>query len=484
MKTCLFAFLLLLSLSAVSQPAVYQGFEADSAAEPRGGMAFLTLFLQNNLRKPIQAEAAGIGGRVIMGGVVETDGRITAVNVMRSLRPDCDREAMRVFSLFNAWKPAQKAGKPVRQQVVIPVTFSPNTPFTFEQGARINYYNAENKPLVDSSAARYKQVAPLDSSGFPSGDIVLYKLKGKSWKEDARMPLVRKKVASQTDPAKSIYWVGFQNGDKQWDGRVVGFTESGSLINQTYYANGGHRGSTQTYHANGATNEKSEDLDDAFRSTFWYPTGQVKQVRTVYKPKPLVQTNPEQVTAFWDSTGRLEVNDGNGQATYQTSVHSKSDTTRQTLFVEQGNYTNGFKQGIWTGRYADGSYGYQEQYDRGICQSGMAYKNGGDTIRYTAVEQQAEFSGGMPGLGQFLSQNLRYPADAQRARAQGKVFISFTVCTDGTLCDYEVLKGVYPDLDREALRVVKEMSGRWKPGVQRGEKVRVKYNLPINFTLN
>ena len=89
----------------------------------------------------------------------------------------------------------------------------------------------------------------------------------------------------------------------------------------------------------------------------------------------------------------------------------------------------------------------------------------------------------MRGLGQFLMQTLRYPADAQRARAQGRVFVSFVVCTDGTLCDYEVKQSVHPDLDREAVRVVKAMSGNWKPGVQRGQKVRTTYNLPINFTL-
>lgn len=90
----------------------------------------------------------------------------------------------------------------------------------------------------------------------------------------------------------------------------------------------------------------------------------------------------------------------------------------------------------------------------------------------------------MKGLAQFLNQNLSYPVSAQKAGAQGRVFVSFVVCTDGTLCDYEVLKGVQSDLDREAVQVVQKMSGKWTPGVQRGQKVRVKYNLPINFSLN
>ncbi|QKZ15608.1 energy transducer TonB [Spirosoma sp. KUDC1026] len=90
----------------------------------------------------------------------------------------------------------------------------------------------------------------------------------------------------------------------------------------------------------------------------------------------------------------------------------------------------------------------------------------------------------MEGLGQFLSSNLRYPASAQRERIQGRVFVSFVVCEDGSLCDYEVLKGIHPDVDEEALRVTKIMNGHWKPGIQRGKKVKVKYNLPINFSLH
>lgn len=177
------------------------------------------------------------------------------------------------------------------------------------------------------------------------------------------------------------------------------------------------------------------------------------------------------------------ISNGSGQATYETPTTSRTDTTKKTQFVEKGLYENGFKQGVWTGRYADGSYAYEERYEKGICTGGKAVKAGADTIRYSAPQQQPEFAGGMSGLGQFLSQNLRYPVEAQRAGVQGRVFVSFVVCKDGSLCDYEVLKSVHPSVDEEAVRVVKAMSGRWKPGIQRGEKVRVKYNLPINFTM-
>jgi periplasmic protein TonB len=101
---------------------------------------------------------------------------------------------------------------------------------------------------------------------------------------------------------------------------------------------------------------------------------------------------------------------------------------------------------------------------------------------FTVVEQQPEFSGGMAALGQYLSKNLRYPAAAQRANVSGRVFVSFVVNTDGSIQDVSVLKGLGFGTDEEAIRVIKAMP-KWRPGKQSGRPVRVKYNLPINFTL-
>ncbi len=166
-----------------------------------------------------------------------------------------------------------------------------------------------------------------------------------------------------------------------------------------------------------------------------------------------------------------------------TEVTSRRDSTQKTVFVEEGAYLDGYHEGIWKGRYADGSYAYEEQFNQGQCLGGKAVING-TAIAYKDSRKNPEFKGGTPALYDFLGQTIRYPFDASQQGVSGKVFVTFIVCTDGTLCDYEILKGVYPSLDAEALRVVKEASGRWNPGFQRGEPVRVRYNLPISFQLN
>ncbi|GAB3995757.1 hypothetical protein GCM10028807_36740 [Spirosoma daeguense] len=478
----LFVFL---NLTAIAQDTAFQVHEVDSAATPRGGIPYFNTFLQSNLRKPLSAEAKGIGGTVILNGIVEADGRLSNVTVSRSFQPNFDKEALRVFSRFNAWKPAQKAGKAVRQQVTIPITFKPNTPFQYVNGARISYFNKDGKAMLDdSSSAQFKQITPLDTSGIPSGDVVIYEAKGKKWKEYHRLTFVNKAHSAAHAPCKSCRTVGLQNAQKEWQGDVYMLDANGNRIRQTEYDAGKPTGTERIYHQNGLLSEKTVAINERLNVTKWYANGQIKQIKTFDKPKPLSPSTPEQVAAVWDSTGQQSVLDGNGNATYQEQVISNKDTTKHTLFIEKGTYANGLKQGVWRGNYADNSYYYEETYDKGLMQNGKSKRGQSDTLQYTVTFQSPEFPGGLPGLGKFLSQNLSYPVSAQKMGVQGKVFVSFVVCTDGTLCDYEVVQSVQPDLDKEALRVVKEMSGKWKPGVQRGQKVRVKYNLPINFSLN
>lgn len=102
---------------------------------------------------------------------------------------------------------------------------------------------------------------------------------------------------------------------------------------------------------------------------------------------------------------------------------------------------------------------------------------------YDVVEQMPSFPGGISGLRTYLNQNIRYPAEAQENCAQGRVVVSFVVGKDGHISDVTVLRSVDPSLDKEAIRVVRNMP-RWTPGKQGGEPVRVRYNVPVSFRLN
>ncbi|MCM1345733.1 MAG: energy transducer TonB [Bacteroides sp.] len=101
---------------------------------------------------------------------------------------------------------------------------------------------------------------------------------------------------------------------------------------------------------------------------------------------------------------------------------------------------------------------------------------------YEVAGKMPEYPGGQQAMIQFLSENVKYPADALKADAQGRVLIGFIVETNGTLSGAHVLKSVHPSLDSEALRVVRMMP-RWTPGMQDGKAVRVKYTVPVTFKI-
>ncbi|GAB3321853.1 hypothetical protein GCM10027299_16900 [Larkinella ripae] len=101
---------------------------------------------------------------------------------------------------------------------------------------------------------------------------------------------------------------------------------------------------------------------------------------------------------------------------------------------------------------------------------------------FTVVEEMPEFPGGRSALGAYLSQNLRYPADAQRNNTDGTVLVQFTIGTNGSIYNIRVKKGVGDGCDEEAVRIVGKMPA-WKPGTQNGQPVAVQYVLPIQFML-
>ena len=101
---------------------------------------------------------------------------------------------------------------------------------------------------------------------------------------------------------------------------------------------------------------------------------------------------------------------------------------------------------------------------------------------FTVVEEMPKFPGGDAELLKFIAKSIKYPVIAQENGIQGRVICAFVVNRDGSVVDAEVLRGVDPSLDKEALRVIGTMP-KWTPGKQRGKPVRVKYTVPITFRL-
>lgn len=104
----------------------------------------------------------------------------------------------------------------------------------------------------------------------------------------------------------------------------------------------------------------------------------------------------------------------------------------------------------------------------------------GDDKVYDIVEQQPEFPGGPSAMAKWLGDNIKYPAEAAKNGIEGRVIVRFVIGSDGTVGNVEIVRGVDPQLDAEAVRVINAMP-KWTPGKQDGKPVAVKYTIPVTF---
>ena len=102
---------------------------------------------------------------------------------------------------------------------------------------------------------------------------------------------------------------------------------------------------------------------------------------------------------------------------------------------------------------------------------------------FVTVDQNPEYREGMNGLLNYIKNNMHFPEEARKAGISGTVNVSFIVEKDGTLSEIKIKRSVREDVDQEAIRVVKSMSGAWKAGKIKGKDVRSMFTLPLRFEL-
>ncbi|MBI5219752.1 MAG: TonB family protein [Bacteroidia bacterium] len=151
-----------------------------------------------------------------------------------------------------------------------------------------------------------------------------------------------------------------------------------------------------------------------------------------------------------------------------------------------GGYANpcmGATRNMSSGAYGQGG-GLTESSKDKKKQSYKACKEKGSTVDGLSANETLvlpEFSGGEKALEKFIKDNLVYPPAAKNAGIHGTVTVSFTVEADGNLSDIKVNKGIGKGCDEEALRIVKLMAKKWKPGKKNGKKTAMQHTIQIKF---
>jgi periplasmic protein TonB len=98
----------------------------EESASPVGGINAFNEFISKNIRYPNQAKRMDIQGKVFVEFIVERDGSITNIKTLKGIGGGCDEEAVRVLGLAPKWTPGKQRGRPVRQKMVLPISFMTN----------------------------------------------------------------------------------------------------------------------------------------------------------------------------------------------------------------------------------------------------------------------------------------------------------------------------------------------------------------------
>lgn len=477
----LLTLLLFSGIQAFAQQ-VYLPHEVEKQAEPAGGLTVLNQFINSNLQIPLPNSIKGVNGRVFLKGVVQPDGSMSNIEITRGIDTLCNAAAVKVFGMYKAWKPAMLGGQRVRQTVFFPVTFQATAKPTYDEARRafIDYFNEAFVP-IDSARAKYRRTTPVDDHGFVAGDVAYEETKGRKWKrlgeaKFAKTP-IRYKSRFVNPGADSIpaYRIAARDYNEASHATEVIFDTEDHMLSYIEYGVDGKASLIKDYDLNGMVRRQQLLSDSLVTDVYWDPNGQIRAHRDFPVNKMGVKEEPLLMNA-WGPDGVQHTKNGEG---YWMAA---GETPNGKWVFEQGKVVEGIKDGKWIGKLADSTQYYEEVYDLGQFKSGVSWVNG-TKMAYDKPQIQPEFKGGIKEFYKFLGMNMRYPSDAARSGVAGRVMLSFVVCEDGSVCDYKVEKRVGYGLDEEALRVVKLMDGKWEPGVMRGQKVRVKYNLPINFQL-
>lgn len=149
---------------------------------------------------------------------------------------------------------------------------------------------------------------------------------------------------------------------------------------------------------------------------------------------------------------------------------------------QEGIYETGRKIGEWKLYYKDGKLAGNETYDPYGKKGQSAYFfNDGKSAKYEDLFAMPTYQGGITAFYSFLANEIRFPSSAVKNGVSGTVKLSFTVTTKGMVEDIKIVESPDDDLSAEAERVVRRT--KWIPGKQYGEIVKVRYYIPIKFTL-
>ena len=436
--------------------------EHDQAIYKKNLIAIIE-FIKTEMKYPQIAKENGIQGRVLASFTIEKDGSVTNPNIVEGVDPSLDREAIRIINAMPKWEPFIQDGEASKTEYTIPFNFDLDGKEESNEYSIIGFkvVNAEGKDDVKVVGSGLIEEMPIQTLAEKFGtDKPIYIVDGKKTEniDNIDPKDIESITVLKNDSAISKY------GDEGKNGVIEVTTKSATA--------------------------KSALLDAARKKL---EGGEIEKIFVVVEDQPQFPGGKDALMKYLGENvkypkeahenkieGRVIVNfvvnkDGSiSEVKTVRGINQLLDTEAVRVISEMPNWKPGMQRG----------QAVRVRYTLPIVFSlkgdEKASKPTDDV--FVVVEKQPEFPGGMSAMMKYLRDNIVYPVEAQKNKIEGRVIVNFVVNKDGSLSDMKVVRGQDQSLDAEAMRVIAAMPN-WKPGMQKGEAVRVRFTLPIVFRL-
>lgn len=194
-------------------------------------------------------------------------------------------------------------------------------------------------------------------------------------------------------------------------------------------------------------------------------TGEISNINVIEKVDPTLDNEAVRVIKSMPKWIPAKLNGKNVDASYAIPITFKLNNAQSIGEVKDNSVI---------------AIGYGEKNDIAELKKGDPTKAKNP---FVTVEQMPSFPGGEVEMQRYIRENLKYPETAQKGGIEGRILLRFIVGDDGSITDVTVIRGLDPDCNAEAVRVVESMP-QWTPGKQNNIAVPVYFNLPIQFRLN
>ena len=443
-----------------------------------GGNEALLRYVSETTRYPKEAKDKNITGRVIVRFIVKEDGAVTDASVIKGVDPLLDNEALRVVSSIPKFTPGKWKGSPVPVWYTIPIQFALRNDSRYQVIGNDTIYSftkempqfpGGNDALQKFKTENLKYPPELKSLGLEGLVAVSFIIEKNGSVSDIK--ILRGTSPSLDEEAVRVTKImpAWQPGKE--NGKPVKVT-TGTMYEFLLSPR------TPTVHKEGEPFVVVEEMPK-FHGGDSALLAFVRQ-NTKYPESAKAKNIEGRVIIRFCITAEGGIDRVSVLKGVDPELDAEAIRVVSTLPAFKPGKQGGKAVPVWY--MVPISFGVSKPPADGLTNPLTKGSAGRPKQEIPGYDEAPDFPGGEQALYKFINSNLVYPKSAKEKNISGKVTVGYLVSTEGSIDQVSVVKGIDPELDAEAVRVIKLLPA-WKPGKLAGKPVKVWYIMPVTFTL-